>query len=237
MKNKTMLPAVVSVLATLPTRNDGTLLIIKHFLNVQTMGILPASYEDEINSFFSQLNESIIIALVVVACIGVILISSFAVLQQRRIQRIVALRRIPRTRLTFTGRFGRLQKPINMESLRTVDLWRSDPSVRIPSAEGWGRPGTEYGRVHFKTSVAKSFTILERAAMHVDPALARGDRSVSEYMAFLADTCGVPEEQSELFINMYQRARFTEHELSEPEYRQFMDNLVAIVETLEPGGE
>ncbi|KAG9392820.1 hypothetical protein J8273_5753 [Carpediemonas membranifera] len=189
------------------------------------------SYDD----FVSTINESIHISLVLLFSCLIFATISILLLQRQRIDRVVALKRIPRSRISLPSRFfGHMQRFIHTETLREADIINSDPPIRIPAADGWGKPGSEYSRVHFKTSVAKSYLILEQAAVHADLRLSRPPgHSVRRYVQFLATNCGVRDECCEEYLSMYELARFTEHEVSFAQYQRFMANLMELVRQLE----
>ncbi|EGG20089.1 hypothetical protein DFA_07206 [Cavenderia fasciculata] len=100
---------------------------------------------------------------------------------------------------------------------------------------GWGAPTSEYAKVHFKTSIAKSWIILERAAIHYDPSLVRESKMcIRDYVNMLTDRCShLNRSLARIYIDTYERARFSEDEFTLDEYSTFMKKFFVLIQDLE----
>lgn len=94
---------------------------------------------------------------------------------------------------------------------------------------GWGAPGSEYGGVHFKTAVAGSLGVLERAALRRDEGLAgrAGGRlacDVEEYLGRIRGVVGRELDQDicRQYVAFYRNSRTAGRECSEREFRSFL---------------
>ncbi len=118
---------------------------------------------------------------------------------------------------------------------------RETPSWR-PNC-GWGEPGTDFGGVHFKRDVARSFWLVTQWAMSRDPSLAitsgeedatglpraSGAVDVGEYFARLRRA--FPDLSSETcrsYLAYYRAARTSGREMSLREYDEFVRVLADI---------
>eukprot|EP01133_Synstelium_polycarpum_P015469 gene15469-18361_t len=100
---------------------------------------------------------------------------------------------------------------------------------------GWGSPGSEYAKVHFKTSIAKSWIILERAAIHYSADLRREPKTcIRDYVNMLLDRCPhMNRTLARLYIDNYERARFSEEEFTLDEYTRFMTKFLVLIQDFE----
>ena len=97
-------------------------------------------------------------------------------------------------------------------------------STTHPSDAGWGDAHSQLSNIHFTTSIAKSFILLESTAITRRPGLKhRGWRTVREYVqqlrkAFPGLRAGLCDE----YIRAYERSVFGEGKVGIDEYSDFM---------------
>lgn len=98
---------------------------------------------------------------------------------------------------------------------------------------GWGAPGTTHEGTHFKTSIARSYRILEKAASRLNPAWAREPgMGVREYVRFLRAMCKLPKGVCRRYIRDYEVARFSPREFTCDEWKEFRSNFLKIIKAL-----
>lgn len=96
---------------------------------------------------------------------------------------------------------------------------------------GWGKEGGSVDHVHFNTSIAKSYYVLEKTALSRRPGLRQKDaRTIREYVAALRKAFpSLKQSLCEEYINTYERAVFGNHKCTYEEYTQFMKVVLQIV--------
>jgi len=105
------------------------------------------------------------------------------------------------------------------KSLKTVVI----PKPKDCEKPGWGLPGTSVADVHFKTSIAMSHDVLERAAKNKDARFERLEiQSIRDYIQFLVKEGVFDHNLGDSYVRSYEKARFGTKEVGENEYREFM---------------
>jgi len=178
--------------------------------------------------------------IIMIIVFTLVLIVCFFVIPIRYRERSKAVSRIPRDIMPFL-RPGDLSTKHRKTILNELVLAKGTvvtPPIRAAKMTGhlgWGIPGTEYSKVHFKTSVAKSYLILERAAMHKDKHLARPSAMcIRDYMTFLEQNCaGLNRNLCRFYLETYERARFSEDEFTLDEYTNFMAKFLVLIQAFE----
>eukprot|EP00455_Lapot_gusevi_P027001 TRINITY_DN2852_c0_g1_i3.p1 TRINITY_DN2852_c0_g1~~TRINITY_DN2852_c0_g1_i3.p1 ORF type:complete len:105 (+),score=25.67 TRINITY_DN2852_c0_g1_i3:35-316(+) len=89
--------------------------------------------------------------------------------------------------------------------------------------------------VHFNTSIAKSFYVIDEAVAHRRPGLRhRNYRTIRDYMRFLQkEFPGLKDDLCHEYVVTYERARFGLHQFTVEEYSRFMSAVLAIVENVD----
>lgn len=89
--------------------------------------------------------------------------------------------------------------------------------------------------VHFKTSVAQSYLVLEEAASIPRPGLRhRNFRTIREFVLYLqGELPGITDEMVNNYIGHYERARFSDECFSAEDYADFMGVILEIVERIQ----
>eukprot|EP01132_Coremiostelium_polycephalum_P004052 gene4052-5074_t len=192
----------------------------------------PKSDDYEIGTFSFQ--HFIIILLVFAAMIFI----SFSLVQLRVRIKNSLIDRIPRKIMPFLrpGDLSEKQRSIILNQL--VKSKQTQSRIQPPIGDspighlGWGAPGSEYAKVHFKTSISKSWIILERAATHYNPTLKRESKlCIRDYVQFLQQSCPHIEKSIfDLYIDYYEKARFSEEEFTLDEYSRFMSKFLVLVQ-------
>eukprot|EP01112_Ceratiomyxa_fruticulosa_P012819 TRINITY_DN3574_c0_g3_i1.p1 TRINITY_DN3574_c0_g3~~TRINITY_DN3574_c0_g3_i1.p1 ORF type:complete len:219 (+),score=30.91 TRINITY_DN3574_c0_g3_i1:168-824(+) len=161
-------------------------------------------------------------------------------------RRKLELARIPRDVMPFLrpGDLSHRQRAVILNELVRTKGIQVDPVFEGSSLPentgaighfGWGPPTTEYSKVHFKTSIAKSYLILERAAMHRDKSLERPPTmSIRDYVHFLEQNCpDLNKNLCSFYIDTYETARFSDKEFSMSEYTNFMAKFFVLIQAFE----
>lgn len=167
---------------------------------------------------------------------GIVFLAIFLVLPVRSQLRRRRIRRLPRKNMPIRKRDLASQQYslVMQELLRTVSL-NYRPSEESAVKTGWGRPGTDFDKVHFKKSVSRSHLILERAAVHKNSLWRRKpDQTIRQYIDMLASVCPHMNRIScTRVIQHYENARYGTDELTEDEYRDFMEHFRRMLQALD----
>lgn len=87
--------------------------------------------------------------------------------------------------VSIISRLQAQHQVILAELLRRQDT-KVEPLPHLSGQVGWGKTGTVYENIHFKTSVSISFYIIEHAVTHRYPQLKRPEsQSVKAYLGEL----------------------------------------------------
>jgi hypothetical protein len=96
---------------------------------------------------------------------------------------------------------------------------------------GWGKEGSRFDSVHFNTSIAKSYLLLESTALSRRPGLFYAShRTIRSYVKSLQKAFpGLTDQLCEDYIATYERAVFGDHKFTIDEYNAFMSSMLAMV--------
>lgn len=96
---------------------------------------------------------------------------------------------------------------------------------------GWGLEE----RVHFNTSIAKSFVVIDEAVTVTRPGLrSRSYRTIREYIiALRVEFPAISEETTLKYINWYEKAKFSDYKFTEGEYNEFMRTVLEILDSIQ----
>jgi len=111
---------------------------------------------------------------------------------------------------------------------------RIDPVVNLEDHMGFGLQENEDGEfnpIHFKTTIATSFWILESIVAYGDASLKRpSSMCVRDYLLSLVRKDNRLNLQLfNYYVETYERARFSNEEFTLSEYKEFVENFKAIL--------
>ncbi|EGC40030.1 hypothetical protein DICPUDRAFT_20225, partial [Dictyostelium purpureum] len=180
--------------------------------------------------------------LIIIFVVGIMLFLSFSLIQVRIRLKNRMIDRIPRNIMPFLrpGDLSNKQRTIILnEIVRSKQIQSQIEPIMIGDSPtishlGWGPPNTGYSKVHFKTSIAKSWIVLEKAATHYNPELKRDTKlCIRDYVEFLLEKCPQIEKKFAYhYIDIYECARFSDQEFTLEEYTDFMSNLIELIKTI-----
>jgi len=177
--------------------------------------------------------------LVIISVFVIVLLICLFVIPIRYRERKRLAGKIPRTVMPFLrqGDISVVHQKVILHHIRRAKGISVKPTVKSANNShlGWGAPGTEYSKVHFKTSIAKSYLIIERAAIHKDRNLLRPPTmSIRDYMSFLEQTVvGLNHNLCRFYTETYEKARFSEAEFTLDEYTNFMAKFLVLLQAFE----
>ena len=89
--------------------------------------------------------------------------------------------------------------------------------------------------VHFNTSIAKSYLVIEDAVLVARPGLRLANfRTVRDYVDMLRkEFPGIKEETAEFYTTCYEQARFGNQRFNEEQYGRFMQAVWEIIEKIQ----
>ena len=166
-----------------------------------------------------------------------LILISICIVRYRHMKRMRGLKAIPRDRVPVSrDDVPKKQATIIAAATERAQTTSSPPLVPPEGFLGWGQPDSDYAEVHFKTSIAKSFQVLEAAVVNRHPAAFRpGNMSIAEYMEFLrSSTEGIPHELMTWYVAIYHRARFSVDDFSLADYKAFISSFYAIIAAVDP---
>ncbi|KAI8337478.1 hypothetical protein BC941DRAFT_513332 [Chlamydoabsidia padenii] len=96
---------------------------------------------------------------------------------------------------------------------------------------GWAKPGTgTFEGVDFKRAIARTPTIIEKAAIEINNIYARPSYiAIRHYIEFLMQQNLMDSDFGRIYLEGYEKARFSEHAPTEQEYLDIMKHLAAIL--------
>ncbi|GAM21477.1 hypothetical protein SAMD00019534_046520, partial [Acytostelium subglobosum LB1] len=177
--------------------------------------------------------------LIILVVFGAFLALSIIMVQLRIKLKNIMIDRIPRKIMPFLrpGDLSHKQRTIILNELVRSKQLVVKPSIgESPISHlGWGSPGSEYSKVHFKTSIAKSWIILERAAVHFNADLKRQAKMcMRDYVNMLLDRCPhMNRSLARFYVDAYEKARFSEQEFTLDEYTHFMTKFLVLLQDFE----
>ncbi|CAG8467048.1 6615_t:CDS:2 [Paraglomus occultum] len=93
---------------------------------------------------------------------------------------------------------------------------------------GWGRPGTSLANIHFKTSIRQTAVIIEQAVQKSTSIVRHPSMTIQRYIDYLVECRLIDKRIGRLYVEGYEKARFSEEETGEEHYKEFM-RLVAVL--------
>ncbi|CAG8432878.1 4707_t:CDS:10 [Diversispora eburnea] len=87
---------------------------------------------------------------------------------------------------------------------------------------GWGRPGKELDKIHFKTSIVDTFPLIEKTALEHLKLKRHPSMSVKRFIEFLVENKAIDYNLGYAYVEGYEKARFSEDEILEENYTEFM---------------
>ncbi|KAI8100078.1 uncharacterized protein BX664DRAFT_322804 [Halteromyces radiatus] len=96
---------------------------------------------------------------------------------------------------------------------------------------GWAKPGTQtFEGVDFKRAISRTPTIIEKAAIEINEQYARPPFiTIRHYIEFLMQQELMDIDFGRIYLEGYEKARFSEHAPTEQEYLDIMKHLAAIL--------
>ncbi|KAJ5067545.1 nice-3 [Anaeramoeba ignava] len=174
------------------------------------------------------IEQSLVHITVFTSILGLLFMVVVFLIQYRYRKHRRLLNQIPRARMRNT------KKDIPETALRHIYSGFQEASrihdQILQFAQTQQKPGWHKSEWNYKRVVADSPFILEQLAKRKDPSLARLDsQSVRAYMQFLLKK--EPELNPKLckyFVEMYERARFSEDEFTERDFINFLQNFAIL---------
>lgn len=121
-----------------------------------------------------------------------------------------------------------LNQMMRVTAIQDGTILIADPENGDP---GWGRDDSKVAGVHFKTSVAKSYYVLEEAALSRRPNLRhRHSRTIREYVRKLeSEFPSLRKKLCDEYIATYERARYGSEKIVYADYERFMQVVMEMV--------
>ncbi|RHZ77636.1 hypothetical protein Glove_174g121 [Diversispora epigaea] len=98
----------------------------------------------------------------------------------------------------------------------------SKPRPEDGAQPGWGRPGKELDKIHFKTSIVDTFPLIEKTAFEHLQLKRHPSMSVKRFIEFLVENRAIDYNLGYAYVEGYEKARFSEDEILEENYTEFM---------------
>ncbi|KAI8926791.1 hypothetical protein BC831DRAFT_511366 [Entophlyctis helioformis] len=166
-----------------------------------------------------------------------LILGSLLLISSRKIASNTAFSDIPKLYMPINS--SDVPKPVHemiQTELSRVAAIRGNakPQVELlPESVGWGKPGSRFEGVRFKAAAMRSLTNLETELCRISEHLRRDPRMTGRgYMRFLAERKVVAEDVGRFFIDKYETVRFGPSELSETEFREFMQLYTALLRSV-----
>ncbi|KAL1935697.1 hypothetical protein VTP01DRAFT_4837 [Rhizomucor pusillus] len=107
----------------------------------------------------------------------------------------------------------------------------ADPRVEDIGQIAWGKPGsTPFEGVNFKRAITRTPSIIEQAATQIDGEFTRLLYTpVRQYIEFLIQRGLIDAHLGQVYLEGYERSRFSQASISEDEYLDIMKHLAAIL--------
>ncbi|CAG8538113.1 4119_t:CDS:2, partial [Funneliformis mosseae] len=107
-----------------------------------------------------------------------------------------------------------------------------EPRPEDGGRPGWGRPGSSYNNIHFRSSIIETLSLIEQQAVRCSLNLARQpSMSVQRYIDFLIEH-KIDRELGHAYVEGYERARFSDDEVPEEQYIKFMKLVLQLLRQL-----
>ncbi|CAG8792444.1 32199_t:CDS:2, partial [Racocetra persica] len=125
------------------------------------------------------------------------------------------------------------------DELKRVSMiaWTGEPKPEDVNLPGWGRPGSDYDGIHFKTSMINTFSLIEQNALKNLSLKRQPSMSVQRYIDLLIEHRVIDRGLGHAYVEGYERARFSEDEVSQEQYTQFMKLVFQLLRRLGYNGD
>ncbi|CAG8572735.1 10790_t:CDS:2 [Cetraspora pellucida] len=125
------------------------------------------------------------------------------------------------------------------DELKHVSMiaWTSEPKPEDVDLPGWGRPGSDYDEIHFKSSMIDTFSLIEQNALKNLSLKRLPSMSVQRYIDFLIEHRAIDRGLGHAYVECYERARFSEDEISQEQYTEFMKLVLQLLRRLGYNGD
>ncbi|CAG8598258.1 11411_t:CDS:2, partial [Scutellospora calospora] len=120
------------------------------------------------------------------------------------------------------------------KELTNVSLiaWAGEPKPEDINLPGWGRPGSDYDDIHFRTSMTNTFSLIEQNALNHLSLKRQPSMSVQRYIDLLIEHKAIDRGLGHAYVESYERARFSEDEVSQKQYTEFMKLVLQLLRRL-----
>ncbi|CAG8538519.1 19344_t:CDS:2, partial [Dentiscutata erythropus] len=152
-----------------------------------------------------------------------------------------ALANIPKSSMPIKNR----DLPNSVFNLITGELtrvsmiaWTGEPKPEDVNLPGWGRPGSDFDDIHFKSSMINTFSLIEQTALKKNSSLKRQpSMSVQRYIDLLIEHRVIDRGLGHAYVEGYERARFSEDEVPQEQYTEFMKLVLQLLRRLGYNGD
>ncbi len=177
---------------------------------------------------------------IIVAAVAVLMVYSYLLLFRRRMnmndreRALIPRKQVPIERHDMSRRMYAL---LISEMVRVENILKADfkPEGADSGDPAWGKEDSKVANVHFGTSIAKSYYVLEKAALSRRPTglYQRDHRTIRDYMVSLRKAFpGLRPDLCQEYVQTYERAVFSSETLTFTDYERFMTvvyELVALI--------
>ncbi|KAG2183846.1 hypothetical protein INT44_008857 [Umbelopsis vinacea] len=109
----------------------------------------------------------------------------------------------------------------------------AEPKPEDVGQLGWAKPGSEFEGVNFKRAITRTSGIIEKAAIEMDQDFVRPAYiPFRQYVEFLSQHIKVDRSIVDVYLDGYERARFSQDEFTEAEYLGIMGHLAIILRSM-----
>ncbi|KAM3588455.1 hypothetical protein VKS41_000900 [Umbelopsis sp. WA50703] len=110
---------------------------------------------------------------------------------------------------------------------------QAEPKPEDVGQLGWAKPGSEFEGVNFKRAITRTSGIIEKAAIEMDQDFSRPAYiPFRQYVEFLSQHIKVDRQIVNVYLDGYERARFSQDEFTEAEYLAIMGHLAIILRSM-----
>ncbi|CAG8446967.1 16824_t:CDS:2, partial [Acaulospora morrowiae] len=146
-----------------------------------------------------------------------------------------ALLDIPKSKLPISKKI--LPKSVHnliMSELIRVSMisLESEPKPEDGGQPGWGRPGTSLDNINFKISIVDTLTLIEKNAYEHSHLKRQPSMSAQRFIDFLIENKAIDRNLGHAYVEGYERARFSDEEIPEEQYTEFMKLVVQLLRKL-----
>ncbi|PRP75799.1 hypothetical protein PROFUN_08793 [Planoprotostelium fungivorum] len=138
---------------------------------------------------------------------------------------------IPRKVMPFLrpGDLSTGQRNYIINELARSDETHIEPQLNVADHMGFGRDEEDQKVMHFKTTIATSIWVLEKAVAHLNPILRQRPVLTVRELFLQDNNPKLDRELCRYYIETYERARFSKDEFSLGEYQTFVTRFQTIL--------